>query len=406
MNTVQKRLSVVGFTVVSILFACVSLHGVTGTPTVTVFYTAGSIGGSLGICSDLSSGWSCSGGGPYAATGSSVTSVLDTLNQWHTFYLGTANQIEEVRVYGQNADGQYLTANDSPNATAGLPAAAAGSALTAILDPTSGNSFIHLFYEGTNGHVYELYCNCASTSPNPPSWSGDDLMSKASGSPVAKSGSPLTSLIDLSNGHNYMHVFYLGTNENIYELYWVSGSAWHYADDTGSSGAPVAASNSKITSFIDNSGGTASIMHVFFEGTNQNVYEMYYSGSWHYDDPTSLTGAPVAASGSSLTGLINTSGVGDTGIHVMYLGTTGNVYDLHYVSTWSYFDPTTESGAPSAASGSALTSFLDSGAVYLFFTNSPNSDLYELHWPAQGEATYSSVGAAAPDTGLAGLVFP
>jgi hypothetical protein len=405
MNTGQKRRSIVGLTVLLILFACASLHGVTGTPTVTVFYTAGSIGGSLVICGDYSSGWTCSGGGPYAATGSAITSVLDTLNQWHTFYLDTDNQIEEVRVYGQNEDGQYLTANDSPNSTAGLPAAAAGSALTVLLDPTSGNSFIHLFYEGTNGDVYHVYCNCASTSADPPDWVGDSPTTLAPGAPVAKSGSPLTSVIDLSPGHDFIHLYYLGTNQNVYELYWVGGSAWHYDDTTSLAGAPVPASNSKLTSFIDNSNNDAYV-HVYYLGTNQNVYEMYYTGSWHSDDTSSLAGAPAAASGSALTSLINNSGVGDTGIHVMYLGTNGNVYDLHYVSTWSYFDPTTVSGAPSAASGSALTSFLDSGAVYLFFTNSPNSDLYELHWPAQAEATYSSVAAEAPDTGLAGLVFP
>lgn len=405
MRAVQKRFLVLGLTVASILSACASLYGVTGTPWVTVFYTAGSLGDSLVICNDTSSGWVCQGGGPFAATGSPITSVLDTLNQFHVFYLGTSHQIEEVRVYGKNIDGEYLTANDSPNQTAGLPAAAAGTGLTVFLDPTGGNSYIHLFYEGTNGHVYHVYCNCASTSPDPPSWSGDDLMVQASGAPIAVSGSSLTSVIDLSNGHDYIHVYYLGTNQYVWELYWVGGSAWHYDSPTGISKAPVPASGSKITSLIDNSNNNAFV-HVFYLGTNENVYHMYWTGAWHYDDPMSLAGAPAAASGSALTSLINNSGVGDTGIHVMYFGTNANVYDLHWTTSWSYFDATASAGAPSAESGSPLTSFLDSGTVYLFYAT-PNSELYGLYWSAQGEAHYTSESEwPVSDTGLTGLVFP
>ena len=99
-------------------------------------------------------------------------------------------------------------------------------------------------------------------------------------------------------------------------------------------------------------------MHVFYLGTNQNVYELYWSGgsAWHSDDPTSLAGAPVAAAGSKMSSFIG----GGSGMHVLYLGTNAHVYELHWMggTTWVTFDATAASGAPVAASGSALTSFV------------------------------------------------
>jgi hypothetical protein len=159
-------------------------------------------------------------------------------------------------------------------------------------------------------------------------------------------------------------------------------------------------------------------MHVFYLGTNLNVYELYYTGSWHSDDPTSLAGAPVAGTVSGqlspLTSFINTSGIGDTSMHVMYLGTNEHVYALHYLggTSWGYFDATASAGAPAAASGSALTSFQDlAGGVRTYFLGA-NSHVYELYWQTEGHAsetdlTVASGGAlAASGSALSGVVGP
>ncbi len=130
------------------------------------------------------------------------------------------------------------------------------------------------------------------------------------------------------------------------------------------------------------------------------------NGDWYYDDTTSLAGAPAAVGGSALTSLINTSGVGDTGVHVNYLGTNENVYDLHYTTAWSYFDPTEVAGAPSAASGSGLTSYQDNnGGIRLYFIGT-NSHVYELYWPAQREASYTDLTAASGTGATAGSGSP
>jgi len=197
-------------------------------------------------------------------------------------------------------------------------------------------------------------------------------------------------------------------------LYWISGTTWHSDDPTSLAGAPAATSGSALTSFVDGSG----IMHVFYL-SGQNVHELYWVGgtTWRTDDLNSESGAPATAAGSALTSFVNTDGVGDTGMHVMYLGTNEHVYALHSSSSpaWSYFDATAASGGVAAVSGSHLTSFQElagfsdtTGAVRLYFIGQ-NAHVYELNWLTEGSATQQDLtasagaGAAATGSALAGV---
>jgi hypothetical protein len=218
----------------------------------------------------------------------------------------------------------------------------------------------------------------------------------------------LTSFID----GTVMHVFYFGTNNNVYELYWTGGTAWHSDNPTSLAGAPAAGYVGSLTSFIDGSG----FMHVFYLSSG-HVHELYWTGgsAWHTDDATAQAGAPSNVGGSALTSFVNTSGIGDTGMHVMYLGGNEHVYTLHSTSspTWGYFDATAASGGVPAVSGSHLTSFQDTvtGGVRLYFLGT-NSHVYELYWPSEGSAsetdlTVTSGGTtAATASPLAGLMTP
>jgi hypothetical protein len=198
----------------------------------------------------------------------------------------------------------------------------------------------------------------------------------------------------------------------VYEMYWTNPT-WHSDDPTSlAGGAPLAVSGSALTSFIDN-----GVMHVFYLGTNNNVYELYWANpTWHSDDPTSLSAAPVAASGSALTSFANTSGSGDTGMHVMDLGTNEHVDALHSMSSpaWGFFDATAASGGVPAASGSKLASFRDTvtGGVRLYFIGT-NSHVYELYWPSEGTASVTDLtvasgsrATAASGSSLSGAMEP
>jgi hypothetical protein len=405
MNAVQKRLSVVGLTVVLILLASVSLYGQVAPGQRYVFYVDPSSDVHELSATASGSAWSDSDlttltGAPVAASGSALSTVDDVLHYVHVFYLDASGRIWELYQTGTSS-----WSYRSPSSLTGAPAAVAGSALTSLVDSSSGGNVIHVFYLGTNEDVYELYYSGAWYS---------DAPAALAGAGAAAAGSALTSLIDLSNGSNIIHVFFVGTNRDVYELY-RTGTSWHCDDVTSLAGAPLAASiDSSVTSFIDNSGGTASIMHVFYMGPDEDVYEMYYTGHWHSDDPTSLAGAPVADNYSPLTGFINTSGSGDTGMHLMYLS-ANNVYALHWGSSWSYFDATVSGGAPLAASGKPLASLRDSvtGGVRLYFIVTGSRHIYELYWPSEGAvsgtdltAASGAKKAAAGGSGLSGVMQP
>lgn len=413
MNAPRNRLSVVGLTVLFMLLARLSLYG-------QVTLSAGErLNFYLDSNSHLHALFAPNGGGwtdvdlkvtdsfiPAAAAGSALTSLVDNFDQVHVYYITTNNQICDIDITGISSSG-YTGLEVVPTSISGAPAPVAGSALTAFVDPTSGTSdFIHVFYEGTNENIYEFYYD-GSGAPNAV-YTFDDPTSLA-GAPVAASGSALTSFID----GGVMHVFYLSTNNNVYELYWVSGKPWHSDDPTSLAGAPLATSGSALTSFFDGSG----FMHVFYV-SGQNVHELYWDGgsSWHTDDPNSLTGAPLTALGTALTSFDNTGGRGDTGGHLMYLGTNENVYALSSLTTgvWHYFDATSASGGASAGSGSKLKSFQDTvtGGVRLYFVGA-NAHVYELYWPSEGSASETDLtvasgsgAAAASGSSLSGVMEP
>lgn len=286
--------------------------------------------------------------------------------------------------------------SDDATSQAGAPVAVSGSALTSII-VTPGIPYV--YYLGTNFHVYELWKGSDTT------WFSNDITQLA-GAPAAVSGSALTSFDDTGNGTtNIIHVYYLGTNEDVYELY--ETSAWHSDSPTALANGPAAVSGSALTSFVDHSGG-GDVMHLFYLGTNHNVYELYWDGgtAWHSDSPTSLGGAPAAASGSALTSFVDT--VGADAMRVFYVGTNGDLYELYWRSAWYNYNLTSLSGAPVPASGSALTSFQDIlGGVRVYFI-ATNSHVYQLYGYTPTDLTKTSGANGMPASGsaLTSLVGP
>jgi hypothetical protein len=405
MKAARKRVSVVVLTFSLSLFAWGSLYGATGTR--HVFYLDS--GGHVHQLYSTASGWSdvdvtALTNAPVAVSGSALTTAFDhTTNYAHVYYLGTNHQVYEI--YGTGT----AWVSDDPSALAGAPVAASGSALTSFIDNSNNNSIPHVFYVGTNQNVYELYFTYTT------GWHSDDPTT-LSGAPVAAAGSSLTSFLYFFVHSNVlysgMQVFYLGTNQEVYELVWTGGSAWGVGYPSALAHAPLSAPGSALTSFVDESNINEPIVHAFYLGTNQNVYELYYTTAWHSDDPTTLAGAPVAVSGSALTSFINT-GSGDTGMHVMFLGTNEHIYAMHWSGNlWGYFDATAASKGVPAVHGSALTSFQDlAGGSRLYFLGT-NSHIYELYWPSESAASETDLTSASGGTvaasgsALAGVVGP
>jgi hypothetical protein len=320
-----------------------------------------------------------------------LTSVLDSTGYLHVFYEDANQQIQELYQVGVNS-----WAHNSPSSIAGAPLATTGSPLTSVLDSKSG--FIHVFYMGpymgTNFDVYQLYCHCSATAGDG-AWDEADP-SLLAGAPAAVTAG-LTSLVDTTGSSSVIQVFYeyktSQTANDVAQLYWTT--AWHFADPGALAHASPALDYGPdtITSLIDTSSGSP-ILHVFYEAAGSNIGQLYWTTAWHYADPTTLGGCATTDAGS-LTSFINTSGVGDTGIHLMYLGLNAHVYDLHWTTSWSCFDATATAGAPPATSAIALVGRQDiNGGVRLYFIGT-SSHVYELYWPSQEQASFTDLTAAA-----------
>jgi len=221
-----------------------------------------------------------------------------------------------------------------------LTGALVAAAGSALSTFVDGAGGFHVYYLGTDLHVHELFVVNGA-------WNTTDDTA-AAGAPNAAAGSALSSFVDRVGG---FHVYYLGTDQHVHELFFVNG-AWNTSDDTAAAGAPNAAAGSALSSFVDGAGG----FHVYYLGTDQHVRELFFfNGAWNTTDNTVAAGAPNAAAGSALTSFVDGAG----GFHVYYLGTDQHVHELFFFNgAWTTSDDTAAAGAPNAAAGSALTSFV------------------------------------------------
>ena len=125
----------------------------------------------------------------------------------------------------------------------------------------AGNA-IRSYYEGANQHVYSIYWNSSTSS-----WVNEDLTAVTGNTPAAP-GSALSDIV-LADGST--HVFYLGTNQHVFQLLWISGTGWSSQDLTAATGNTLAAIGSSLSSLSD-----SNVAHVFYLGSNQHVYQLPY----------------------------------------------------------------------------------------------------------------------------------
>lgn len=262
---------------------------------------------------------------------------------------------------------------------------AMGTSLSSNYNSNDANPW-QLYFVGTNQHVYQLYC-CSS------SWQIQDITAQTSAPTAAGSGS-LTSVGTSDSSAD--HVFYLASDNHVHENYFVNGSpaAWHTTDDTAkATGAPAAAPGSPLTSYVDISG----IWHVAYLGANQHVYLITCCSS--YEDLTQVTNGEIAASTSSLT-----SWTDSYGYHVAYVGANQHVYTFYNGGSWGDYDITQSANATNlAASNSPLTAYEDGKTEYLYYVGT-DQNVYLLTccgWSNQNVSTEaSSGGPTASNSGL------
>lgn len=170
------------------------------------------------------------------------------------------------------------------------------------------------------------------------------------------------------------HVFYLGTNQHVYDVWWYGGqdgnepTVW---DATALAGAPTAAPGGGLAAyFID------AELFLYFVTSNDHLGLLYYySGHWYYDDLTSLAGAPAPL--TSTTPLVGYRLGGTPYVFYQY-GTSPCLAEVYGIgpNVWTWDSPSSLAGAPACESDTPLTGFSIDSERLLYYSD--GTDVHEL----------------------------
>lgn len=300
--------------------------------------------------------------------GRSRAQGCSSTGDYHLFYVGTFDYVDEIcwdTLYGW----QYFSSG------VGAPDTALASFYAGGVE--------HIGYTEHNRqlgitHIYQLYGGEGN-------WVSQDL-SAASKAPNAMYPTPLTGYTAFAA--NIQAFAYLTYASHVEQVLW-NGSYWIAYDLTAAvSGAPVAASNSSLTSYL-----ATNVQSIIFETSAGHIGQLYNSGSgWVFSDLTNVTGALPAESGSPLTSMIDLANAQD----VYYVDSKQLLHLLRYVGSWI------DAGEPSSnvvLSSSRLDSYqlYDADAV---FYQATNGDVYDA-W--DNDTVLFGLGDAG--TGLAGWTY-
>jgi hypothetical protein len=300
------------------------------------------------------------------------TSFSDTTGE-HVFYLSQNNHVNELNwpATGSPSNASNWSILDLTSQTNAPSAYPLVNYGTAI---TSFNDMLgeHVFYLGSNSHIYQLF------RPWFGSWSYQDLTATSCATNAAYS--PTASFSDIAGEH----VFYTSSNSDIYQLYLPWGSvgnsgcaSWENQNLT-TSAAGLLADTVNLAAFADQEGE-----YVFY--TNKgNVRYLYWAwkGSSNWADVQGPSGAPLS------TYFPMTAFWDNWGEHAIYSGIVGsatNIIQLYrtFGGQWGFQNLTDMNGGHPANSATPLTSFTDvmGESVYYVDTNNHLNQLFaESDW--------------------------
>ncbi|HET9283740.1 MAG TPA: hypothetical protein VFR24_17435 [Candidatus Angelobacter sp.] len=293
----------------------------------------------------------------------SIGSATGFIGGQDVFYAGTDLHVH--RIFSNTA----WHTNDVTTAS-GAPNVASGNAVAGLLDTIGAATMFvggqDLFYVAADLHIHHIFSNTVSNT----AWHTDDITA-ASGAAPAVSGESVAGFLDIIGTATGLlggqDVFYVGADQHIHNIF--SNSAWHTNDITVASGAPLAASGSSVAAFLDTVGAATGLVggpDVFYVSTDQHIHNIFSNSAWHTNDITAASDAPLAAPGSSVAAFLDTVGADKAfvgGQNVFYVGTDQHIHHIYSDTAWHTDDITVKSGAALAASGSSIAAFLDTVGV-------------------------------------------
>jgi len=167
----------------------------------------------------------------------------------------------------------WQAADLNSSATGG--AAAASAPVPYLTDFANQGPTARVVYLGIDNHIWELYYIGSEAK-----WVATDLNGAAGGEAAAAWPAPVPYLTDFANQGPTARVLYLGTDNHIWELYYVGSTArWEPADLYWAAfphAAPATAAPVAYLTDFANQGPTARVV---YQAEGQNVLELAYAGA-------------------------------------------------------------------------------------------------------------------------------
>lgn len=284
------------------------------------------------------------GGAPNIATGASVSSFFDTIqNVLRLNYAAADQHVHQLYTSGNNiwSDFDLTAAVNGPRV---LPAIA----LSGVVDTTQ--NLLRINYAGVDHHVHQFYIANGA-------WHDFDLTAVTGAQNIAVSGS-IASFVDTVQ--KLLRINYIGLDQHIHQFS-IAGGAWHDLDLTAAASAPLVASGSSLANFADTVG---NVPRINYTAVDQHIHEFYMAGgAWHDFDLTAATAGPKVAANTPIDNGIDPF---EGRLRINYTGLDQHIHEFYIANgAWHDFDLTLGSGGIAAAPGMPITSVIDSSANML-----------------------------------------
>jgi hypothetical protein len=280
------------------------------------------------------------------------------------FYVGVDHNIHQL--YSNTAWHSYDVTSNASGATSVAVDAPVVAFQDMVGQATGSLGGQDLFYVGGNDrHIHQLYSN--------KTWNAYDVTANVAGESLVVGGSPIVGFLDSVGAATGIVggqvVFYAGTDDRIHQLSWDNApkNPWHTAEVmlfTPAFPPPLS-----MVGFLDTVGVATRLMggmDLFYVGTNNHIYHLYWNNDWTSSDLTTAVQGPKVAPGIPIVAFLDTIGVA-TGIVggeiLFYVGEDQEIYQLYSNNNVWQSVNVTPSGVSVPSGVKSIIGFLDTVGV-------------------------------------------
>jgi hypothetical protein len=177
--------------------------------------------------------------------------------------------------------------------------------------------------------------------------------------------------------------------------------SWHLNDLTAATGAPLGLG--QVAGYVFDAQGT---QHVAYFG-GRHVQELWWDTTgWHHNDLTEAAGAPDPFGSGPAGYVFDAQGTQ----HVVYPSIDNHIHELWWdTNGWHHNDPTAAAGAPEAGGRITGYAFNAQGTQHIIYVGNSTARVNELWWDTNGwhhnDLTAAATGAPLAGSNPRGYVF-